>query len=89
MPSASSWIAARTRSETLRLWPRWMTSAPVPWIRRRITLIAASWPSNSEAAVTKRSGGTLSSKPVSPLPAPRAEVSALTSGQLLVELRRK
>jgi hypothetical protein len=36
--------------------PRWMTSAPCPWMRRRMMLIAASWPSNSEAAVTKRSG---------------------------------
>ena len=34
-----------------------MTSAPAAWISRRITLIAASWPSKSEAAVTKRSGG--------------------------------
>ncbi len=29
MPSASSWIAARTMSATLRLWPRCTTSAPV------------------------------------------------------------
>ena len=33
-----------------------MTSAPWAWISRRMMLIAASWPSNSEAAVTKRSG---------------------------------
>ncbi len=56
MPSASSCRAARTISRTPRLWPRWITSAPWAWIRRRITLMAASCPSNSEAAVTKRSG---------------------------------
>ena len=28
----------------------------LPWIRRRMMLIAASWPSNRLAAVTKRSG---------------------------------
>ena len=56
MPSASSWIAARTMSSTLRLWPRCMTSAPCACSRRRMMLIAASWPSNSEAALTKRSG---------------------------------
>ena len=56
MPSASSWIAARTMSATLRLWPRCMTSAPCACSSRRIMLIAASWPSNSDAALTKRSG---------------------------------
>src|SRR4051794_28509978 len=34
-----------------------MTSAPAAWISRRITLIAASCPSKSDAAVTKRNGG--------------------------------
>ncbi len=57
MPSASSWIAARTISATLRLWPRCTTSAPCACNRRRIMLIAASWPSNKEAALTKRNGG--------------------------------
>src|SRR3569833_2452499 len=57
MASASSWIAARTISETLRLWPRCTTSAPCASRRRRIMMIAASWPSNREAAETKRSGG--------------------------------
>ena len=56
MASASSCSAARTTSSTERLWPRWMTSAPCAWIRRRMMLIAASWPSNRLAAVTKRSG---------------------------------
>ncbi len=55
MPWASSSIAAVTTSSTERLWPRWMTSAPCACSTRRITLIAASWPSNSAAAVTKRS----------------------------------
>ncbi len=58
MPSASSWIAARTMSATLRLWPRCTTSAPRDCSRRRIMLIAASWPSNSDAALTKRSGAS-------------------------------
>ena len=56
MASASSCSAARTTSSTLRLWPRWTTSAPCAWISRRMMLIAASWPSNRLAAVTKRSG---------------------------------
>src|SRR5258708_8359057 len=56
MPSASSWIAARTMSATLRLCPRCTTSAPCACSSRRIMLIAASWPSNREAALTKRSG---------------------------------
>ena len=56
MPSASSCSAARTTSSTLRLWPRCITSAPCAWISRRMMLIAASWPSNRLAAVTKRSG---------------------------------
>ena len=58
MPSASSWIAARTMSATLRLCPRCTTSAPCACSSRRMMLIAASWPSNSEAALTKRSGAT-------------------------------
>src|SRR5579863_2595383 len=57
MASASSSMAARTMSATLRLWPRCTTSAPRACSRRRIMLMAASWPSNSEAAETKRSGG--------------------------------
>src|SRR5439155_15108864 len=43
-----------TTSSTERLWPRWITSAPVLMRMRRMMLIAASWPSNSDAAVTKR-----------------------------------
>src|SRR5689334_12756414 len=54
MPCASSCSAAVTTSSTERLWPRWITSAPIPIRMRRMMLIAASWPSNSEAAVTKR-----------------------------------
>ena len=54
MPSASSCNAARTMSATLRLWPKCTTSAPCDCSRRRMMLIAASWPSNSEAALTKR-----------------------------------
>ncbi len=46
--------APRPRRE--RLWPRWTTSAPCAWISRRMMLMAASWPSNRLAAVTKRSG---------------------------------
>src|SRR5688572_1326592 len=56
MPSASSCSAARTTSSTLRLWPRCTTSTPWAWISRRMMLIAASWPSNRLAAVTKRRG---------------------------------
>src|SRR6185312_388181 len=56
MPSASSCNAARTTSSTLRLCPRCTTSAPCAWINRRMMLMAASWPSNRLAAVTKRSG---------------------------------
>jgi hypothetical protein len=56
MPSASSSMAARTMSATLRLWPRWITSAPCDCRIRRMMLMAASCPSNSEAALTKRSG---------------------------------
>src|SRR5438477_12685215 len=54
MPCASSCSAAVTTSSTERLWPRWITSAPIPCRMRRMMLIAASWPSNSEAAVTNR-----------------------------------
>src|SRR5262245_50569250 len=49
-------MAVWTISRTERLWPRWMTSAPLSWRSRRTTLIAASWPSNSDAAVTNRTG---------------------------------
>ena len=51
---ASSWIAQLTISSTDRLWPRWITSQPVACRMRRMMLIDASWPSKSEAAVTKR-----------------------------------
>ena len=51
---ASSWIAQFTTSSTDRSWPRWMTSAPLACRIRRMTLIAASCPSNSAAAVTIR-----------------------------------
>src|SRR5690349_922796 len=54
MPCASSCSAAVTTSSTERLWPRWITSAPMPCRMRRMMLIAASWPSNRLAAVTKR-----------------------------------
>ncbi len=54
MPWASSCSAAVTTSSTERLWPRWITSAPMPIRMRRMMLIDASCPSNSEAAVTKR-----------------------------------
>jgi DNA-binding MarR family transcriptional regulator len=43
-----------TTSSTDRLCPRWTTSAPMPCRMRRMMLIAASWPSNSAAAVTNR-----------------------------------
>src|SRR5690242_8579704 len=43
-------------SATLRLCPRCTTSAPPDCSRRRIMLMAASWPSNSDAADTNRSG---------------------------------
>ena len=48
---------------------------PGAWISRRITLIAASWPSNSEAAVTKRSGS-------SSAPSPSAARAAVASPRL-------
>src|SRR5882724_9848986 len=54
MPCASSCNAAVTTSSTERLCPRWTTSAPMPCRMRRMMLIAASCPSNSDAAVTKR-----------------------------------
>ena len=54
IPCTSSCSAAVTTSSTERLWPRWITSAPMPWRMRRMMLIAASWPSNRLAAVTKR-----------------------------------
>ena len=53
-PCTSSWRAAVTISSTERLWPRWITSAPFSIRIRRTMLIAASWPSNSAAAVTRR-----------------------------------
>ena len=46
MPCTSSWSAAVTTSSTERLWPRWMTSAPIACRMRRMMLIAASCPSN-------------------------------------------
>ncbi len=54
MPCTSSWSAAVTISSTERLWPRWITSAPMLCRMRRMMLMLASWPSNSAAAVTKR-----------------------------------
>ncbi len=54
MPWTSSWMAHSTISETERLCPRWITSAPDACMMRRITLMAASCPSKSEAAVTMR-----------------------------------
>src|SRR5258705_128855 len=54
MPCTSSCSAAVTTSSTERLCPRWITSAPMPCRMRRMMLMAASWPSKSEAAVTKR-----------------------------------
>ena len=54
IPCTSSWIAQLTISATERLCPRWMTSAPDACMRRRMTLIAASCPSKSEAALTMR-----------------------------------
>ena len=54
MPCASSCSAAVTTSSTERLWPRWITSQPEAWRIRRMMLIDASWPSKSDAAVTKR-----------------------------------
>jgi hypothetical protein len=54
MPCTSSASAAVTTSSTERLWPRWTTSTPFDCRMRRMMLIEASWPSNSEAAVTKR-----------------------------------
>src|SRR5437763_15912270 len=54
MPCTSSCSAAVTTSSTERLWPRWITSVPMLCRMRRMMLIAASCPSNSDAAVTKR-----------------------------------
>ncbi len=54
MPCASSCNAQSTISSTPRLWPRWITSQPDACRMRRMMLIDASWPSNSEAAVTNR-----------------------------------
>src|ERR671916_272720 len=55
-PWTSSSSAARTTASTERSWPRCTTSAPWLCSSRRITLIAASCPSNRLAAVTKRTG---------------------------------
>src|SRR6185369_14712184 len=54
MPCTSSCSAAVTTSSTERLCPRWITSAPIPCRMCRMMLMAASWPSNSDAAVSKR-----------------------------------
>src|SRR5712691_4676830 len=54
MPCTSSCSAAVTTSSTERLWPSWITSAPLACRMRRMMLMAASWPSKSDAAVTKR-----------------------------------
>src|SRR4029434_224493 len=54
MPCTSSCSAAVTTSSTERLWPRWITSAPMPCRMRRMRLRAASCTSKSDAAVTKR-----------------------------------
>src|SRR5438876_853283 len=54
MPWTSSCSAAVTTSSTARLCPRWITSAPLACRMRRMMLMAASWPSKSDAAVTKR-----------------------------------
>ena len=54
MAWASSWIAAVTTSSTERSCPRCTTSQPAAWRRRRMMWIAASCPSNREAAVTTR-----------------------------------
>ncbi len=54
MPCTSSCSAQSTISLTERLWPRWITSQPMLCRMRRMMLIDASWPSNSDAAVTKR-----------------------------------
>src|SRR5690349_20665134 len=54
MPCTSSWMAQRTISATERLCPRWITSAPADCMSRRMTLMAASWPSKRDAALTMR-----------------------------------
>lgn len=54
MPCTSSCRAALTTSSTERLCPRWITSQPIDCRMRRMMLMDASWPSNNEAAVTKR-----------------------------------
>src|SRR5438105_1436559 len=54
MPCTASSSAVLTTSATERLCPRWITSAPEACRMRRMMLIAASWPSKSAAAVTKR-----------------------------------
>src|SRR6476659_1955445 len=77
MPCTSSCSAAVTTSSTERLWPRWITSAPIPCRMRRMMLIAASWPSNRLAAVTKRT-----------LWRGRYEASALYSAESSVMARR-
>src|SRR5690606_23986810 len=79
MASASSCRAARTTASTERLWPRWITSAPCAWISRRMMLMAASWPSNRLAAVTKRSG----------VPSGRVSEIAWEAGTLMSRIREK
>src|SRR5690625_2784509 len=79
MPSASSCRAARTTSSTERLWPRWITSAPWAWISRRMMLMAASWPSNRLAAVTKRSG----------VASGRVSETVCEAGTLMVRIQKK
>src|SRR5207302_585384 len=76
-------MAARTMSATLRLWPRCTTSAPRACRSRRIMLIAASWPSKSEPADTKRSGGRAAARPSAPDASPwRASRERLRAREL-------
>ena len=56
MACASSSMAQFTTSSTERSWPRWMISHPERCRMRRMMLMAASWPSKREAAVTMRIG---------------------------------
>src|SRR3954451_1156286 len=82
-PCTSSSRAARTTLSTLRSWPRWTASAPWLCSSRRITLIAASCPSNRLAAVTNRTGwtGTCSSDgAVEAMPLPDARTPACRPG---------
>ena len=56
MAWTSSSIAQFTTSSTDRSCPRWMISQPDRCRMRRMMLMAASWPSKREAAVTMRIG---------------------------------